>query len=722
MKIGVYLLYNGPNSANMKKAKLFSKSLMFLMIIVGLVHQSCYKEEYSLDDYTLNFEINPEFVLPIGYGSLKITDIVKQSDSVLYNGDSIEIHFVEDTIVSFSSEDFFNMPQQTNDDVVFNLGIRTAKNDTGVTSLPLDTLFPGTFTGVANGTSIAFPAFSNLTGSFSLDSLTSFDWVEIETGTLKMEIQNNLPVTVTQLEINLRNLDDNSLIGNFVFSNIASGATGSDEEDLDNKIMQNEMYAEMVSFSTAENSSATMDHSDDLLVKLIIHETYLRRGRAILPDQEFYSDSTDIVINFEDNDDIHVLGLSNGKINYDLYSFIEEEMSFRVVLPNTTKNNQSVDTTITVGQMSQGSTTGAINLSGSLTELDANSIPVIYKGYIVSSGEWVDFDFSDEVNYNSTIYNSDLTVDFAQGFFASDTITVDDNIFENEMETMEGFEGGFELTNPSITIDYTNSYGLPIVLDLDFTGVYEGQNDVGLNLPPLYLGYPLQASDDPVSGSITYNKDNVPEIVNFLRFPPADLISARGNSISNPAGPPAQENFISNKSRIVVGMKMVLPLELKSENIILNKVVSNGLYKGDEENSDEGNSGSGGFEYSIEKATLAYKIKNGFPMDLDFSLILYDSVSLVRYDTINISKFIAATVDSKGIVTEAREFTGTTIITEPIYENMVNHANSFILYGAINTTKNNSGVAQPVKILTTYSIDFKIGLGAKFSIKTTNQD
>jgi hypothetical protein len=184
-------------------------------------------------------------------------------------------------------------------------------------------------------------------------------------------------------------------------------------------------------------------------------------------------------------------------------------------------------------------------------------------------------------------------------------------------------------------------------------------------------------------------------------------------------GKTAQDNFIHNRSEIIIGIELKLPLELMAEDLQLERTIPFDMFSKDPETS--GNENDGSFEFGIQEASLAYRIKNGFPLDATIRAILYDSINDVKYDTVDIGLFTAAPVDEFGVVIPAQieEKEGLITIDEKFVDNLRYNTNSLIIIGSMNTTKNNSGKAQSVKILTTYNIEFKAGLAAKVSIKTS---
>jgi hypothetical protein len=107
-------------------------------------------------------------------------------------------------------------------------------------------------------------------------------------------------------------------------------------------------------------------------------------------------------------------------------------------------------------------------------------------------------------------------------------------------------------------------------------------------------------------------------------------------------------------------------------------------------------------------------VKNGFPVDLKLELTPYDSITQTTYESIELDILRAADIDDNAVVIPgtAIEREKSVSLNEEQVDNFVNKANKIIITGTLFTTKKNDE-AQFVKILTSYTLDFKLGLDAK---------
>ena len=294
--------------------------------------------------------------------------------------------------------------------------------------------------------------------------------------------------------------------------------------------------------------------------------------------------------------------------------------------------------------------------------------------------------------------------------YAGDTSFVQDTIMGIDLGTLEGVSGTFAITNPMIKINYAHSFGLPVSVDIDIKGYFEDSDSVILS-PDTEI---LDASSDylmpDVEGSIIIDKTTVPNIDDFLVFPPPDSIGYSLSVNANPDGDTTVTNFVLYDSELLIGMEVEVPLEFRAD-LQFRDTVKFVLFSDREEESED-------VDY-IEYARLFYIFRNEFPINLDADLVLYDSITDTNLDTLQLNEtaddyfLMAAPVDSEGesIIAEVRDIEGSINIEHDMAYTLLNDANKLILIGRFSSF-DPENVAS-VRILKSYSIDFKFGLDAK---------
>ena len=103
--------------------------------------------------------------------------------------------------------------------------------------------------------------------------------------------------------------------------------------------------------------------------------------------------------------------------------------------------------------------------------------------------------------------------------------------------------------------------------------------------------------------------------------------------------------------------------------------------------------------------------ENWFPMDLNFQITPYDSVSHTTGTPLDVELLAAAPVNADGIVETPSEYS-TVIDLESDFFADLSESTQLIIQVTLTTS---GGGAAPVKLMTYYSLDFNIGLLTEFS-------
>jgi hypothetical protein len=320
-----------------------------------------------------------------------------------------------------------------------------------------------------------------------------------------------------------------------------------------------------------------------------------------------------------------------------------------------------------------------------------------------SPGQGIGIDDRVEINYSVVDIDEFET---AFGFAGNDSY-LDDTIVATGFEGLQGVTGTFKVTDPRINITYDNSFGIPIRVDLSVLGYFSEGGNVLVDLPAGIINSSDNYLQPEESGRFQYNRNNVPNIDQLMRFPPPDSIYSQGEALANPGNSDAR-NFMLKTSRARIGLEVEIPLSFEA-NLQLRDT-----FKLDMKDTKAG-------DY-VEYANLYYRIRNEFPVNIDPYLILYDSVSGVNLDTMYLAESLsepfikAAPVDANGITiyNQVQEYTGVIRFDSELIDNFFNAANKMIVVGSFSSYDYKN-----VVILSTYKFDFRFNLEAKINYQTS---
>ena len=686
------------------------------IISLFILINSCVKETYDMDKLSTKGAVNIGVSVPVVKGSLTLGNVIESNDTVRFLADnSISIVFKEDSLFTFDVSEILDIPAQDEQIKIFYVGPLAIDDFSGGGSISLDEIsadFPPALRAALealDGGSGIFPAIPALPGdSITIDTFGDFAQVEFGSGIVTVTITNNLPVEIS-LVVALKNASDGSQIGsNLSFNDIPAGGTAQDQINLAGETVTSSLIAELVSISSSASPGPVPVSlaNDNITVSVATSNLTVVRGQAFLPEQLFLSITDTIQFELADNAEITFIELNTAHIDYTLESHLAENIEVVITLPASLSGTDTTRFVIPLGasgvQSGQLSLDNTTNDFSTNSEQPYNSIPFEY-GLSVkpSGGGMVNFDLTDSVVLTYTI--SDFDFDYVEGYFGQHSFDVDaDSIDLGLGEIEDNISGTFTLTNPKVNINYSNSVGVPVSFDLNLIGSNNAGETQGLNASTMNIAYPADRDDGPVASTISFNKDNT-DIVELIEMRPGE-INYSGGATVNPLGKQGWDNFVTGESSVVAGLEIEIPLEFRANNITLQDTLENPLKLEDsDEDEDFGIN-------NVESAGLFLYVNNGFPLEIGFSIQLYDSVADQVLATLDVPVlFPAAPVDGNGVVTGPTEDTTSIVITGAFLENL-EIADELIVRGSLNTY--NSGA---VKILTTYTIEFRLGVSTEVS-------
>ena len=676
-----------------------TKHIIFLFVFLFALN-GCNKESLKTNNW------NPEMVTPIANVKLTLGDLIPEEGTVIYDDDNfIRLAYREDNIFSFSSDSIIDFSNQEglNEYYDFNdLDLDDFNDEFDYTLEQVLTSDPTIqFFAEAAGIEIPFTQEQQISGgvlnllSSELDGLgqttielNQFNNISFITGNLTIGIQNNLPVDIENIDIELlTGLDD---IGFLQFSNIEVGETQYMSSDMSGKSIDNNISSNFIQLNLQEvdpMNEYLITPNTGIKIFFIIEDINVSNVTMSFDDQSLTDYETLIDFELDNGEQIHNLELLTGKIIYNISSSIDSDLSFKLTLPSATIDGEIFES-VQIVSSGNNSTYGEIDISNVIIDLTSdftqpyNKIPIHLEVLIDSGNELITLTNEDYAEVNFSF--SDLSIKYADGYFGDYEIDLGGDIVDIDLQIFEDFDSGLILDDPKFIIRVFNSVGVG-------ASINAGLNAFSPNLDNAIFSFneiiesPLSV-DGVIEQSWVYDKNNS-TIENIIALPPQQIeyfgsANLNGSSSGN-------LNFITSDSKMTLGVEVDFPMSLNIANISLkDTIVINEI-----ENVN-----------NIESLSLFMNIDNGFPLDTKLDILLRDSVSNITFDTLEIANFSSGITDDNGYLIESYFSKNQFNLNNNQIENL-SKSNQLVLDVTLNTEDNKS-----IKLYSDYEFLVSIGM------------
>lgn len=683
--------------------------LLLATILFSL--SSCLKDKYDLQNLDTS-GYHPGVAAPLINTNLVLGELIKKVDTTYISADNNNLLHLTyaSALFSYNVGDLITIPAQ-NISQSFSLSNFGIPNVNTSTSVALGSVVANmnnpekTTIQSANGNVAPFPFVpAQSGGSFNVPALSGFNSATFYQGTLTMAITNNWPVQITNVQIEIRNQSNNSLIGTFNYPSIPASGSASKNVNLAGVTMSNSIKMVIVSFSSPGTfpTAVPIDLSDDLAIDISTTNIGLLNASAVFPSQQVLNQTIENSIAMANGEQLNTIILKQGNISYDIDYGIRENAQVVLTLPYLTMNGSPFSEVIslTSNHVSATNVTGSFDLSGYTFDLTGggghnNYIAATISANVISSGIPIPIDTSDAVSADITIDN--LAFSYADGYLGSQPITVptdslDFSLFKKDLGI------NVSLADPQITLKLKNSVGIPINGDLSVLSVI-GEN--GNTVPFTGIANPLVINSPSAVGqtattNIVINK-NTSNITTVLTSNPKTIIYGL-TAATNPSG--FGVNFITDSSSIDVSMEMDVPLYGSLSGFVIKDTVA---FPADAFNN-------------VYTATLRSIITSEFPIEanvqmyfLDASYAMVDSIFPSGYEQVVPSSII----DVNGELVSASAPKTTDMAVSAAMAEKLKVAKYIVVATKLATANNGT---QAAKFYSTYKMNVKLGILAKLNI------
>lgn len=729
--------------------------IQILITLTAILLSSCGLKE--LTDYdNIRIKASPEMVMPLAFGHVEMKNVL----NLLQDGDSLFGENADnEIIVSYYQSDLFKYAVKDLIEFENNIAVGNFEVDLGTISLDYNfeyTISLGDLLGDLSGDIEELKDYDGQNKSFpayeydptdplkiDLDEVTDFETVTFSSGTLTVEMKNNLPVFGIYIKAELYDKVSNDVITSLDFGYQPSypgyelyytddwfggafglpgsictaeqlpeypaapgAATESTSISLAGLTLSNQLGVRLAYFKTdgSGGQEPYIDFTQGLDFTMKLSNAAVSNGRFKVPQQSITGDEQKLEnIKISDEIDLNKATLNSGSLNLTMTKSIPITGTIELLFPSIKKSDGS-ELKQTFSMTNASVENFSVNLANTVidfTENSSNPFNTLYYSYNVEVYESADFvDFTGSTSFTFDIGISDLDIQSADGDFGQMEISLPEDEFALSLDILNSLNG-LQFLSPELQLIVHNSLSVPVKLALDLTGYNDKGESAGLNPFPFIVPYPDYPAEIQITDTVVIDKDNS-NIIEFLSLPPTEKVTYAGNIKMNPEGPPATNklNHVDMSGEIGFDLKVEVPVHFSTPG-------GEGLSITDTLNFD------GGLLDFINSGELIIKAENGLPVGVELELAFMDSITdQVQGEKVSTILLEAAQVDETGKVTINTTATHTIALTK---ENIPDYrlANSLIFVAKIKSPGDGE---QPAKLSSTNEIYLNVGLKAAINL------
>lgn len=566
----------------------------------------------------------------------------------------------------------------------------------------------------------------------TVDATQYFQTVNILSGFIDFYIDNQLPIDVTNVILELKNEISGTIILQDTIPLISSHSSTTITNSLAGLTVEGNMIGSVkIESPGSYGNEVTIDTAMAMSTTITIRDIKISSATAIFPTQEVIN-KKDIVSLDDSNFKITKIKARTGQINISVFNTLEQNFSFDYKMPGaslagnelqisgsippasggnpgvytTTKNISGYDLNLQgIGFIEQ--IYGDLNGNGYIDADTVNSIYYELLGRIDSNGNTVSISLDDSVYITMSLQN--ITPDYVEGYLGQQTFSISDSA---DFIISDAFNfSSITINQAKLSLNVRNQIGVKANVKINELTAYNTNNSsqVILNSTATTNPFEILKPTNPfdVTTNVTPTLNNFE--INQTNSNITDLINIYPNKIyynidvnTNPNNPPSLINNLDDFAyfgdSVSTYLDAEIPLSLIANNLKLSDTADYSLSAEDIKNVNGGN--------------LNLFVYNDFPIESKVQLYLLDT-NLNIFDSLLVKKeyIFAANTIQNSIFTQQK----LTKIIIPVSIGKlqeITNSTKILINIDFNTKPDNTYV----KIYDFYKMKFKIVADFNYSI------
>lgn len=673
-----------------------------LILLLVFTFPSCLKEDLSTIS---DVEINSTWIIPLVDMEIDFTDLMRGEELVSIDDDSlIHIIYKIDSVNSIEAEEIIDLSISESVSKNHQLGALELDNMNSQLSINLIQLaenigndFAQTLITASTLPQAYFPPIASIAaGVYNYDPFADFNLVNLESGMLSLSLENGLPIPIQELSLTLFNTVTLEIISVFEFTNLDPNMIQTLEQPINDGLVNNNISMMITNFITPGcgpnpediTEFVSVDLFDELQFTVLAYDLVADDGLIVFPSTELESDNLSMPLNLEDDISISKGVIEQGDLLVSYQSSVSHPILLSLEIPSLKSDGQIYSEQFvlnnTFGFEVEQEPEDLLNYELTVESI-TNEIQVNVQFELISNGQILDYNSSDELNINLAFEN--VKFNYVEGDFGQTTHEISQGIISLGDNFTNQMGEGFFFEEPKLTLRTNNGFGIPMMMDLNLYGYTEAE-EVIINATDLPIHAP--SISQGTTGIITINElnvnnSNISELINAQ----VNEIHYDGLVMTNPDGM-GDGNSLFTESSLNLDIELDIPLYMRMSQMQFTDSMK--LSPSDD-----------GFGEEFQLRTF---IKNDFPFDAKVTLLFRDSLVDIALDSLLIDDVSASVINNEGELIEASLYDRTLKVNGSQLD-AIKNANQMIARIDLNTIDEQ---VTPIKIYSDYKVNINVGV------------
>jgi hypothetical protein len=562
-----------------------------------------------------DLSISPYLNLPVGRISLTLGDVVPDTGLVSIDSNRFYVSYTLDTALTIYADSLLPKIPSIEFSDSTDISDVSLPNFSQSADLTLGEFGP---TSTLTGGLFVFPPLGPVYGgSQALQGNSPVCAAVISQGSVSLTVGNSWPIPV-QISVALVNNSNGSTVTNFVFPLILPGGSASQTKNLVGKSFSNNMSFEIVNVQSPGSTGSPVPYTPNDQITFLIQSNNLdvSSGSVVFPQSQLFASSDFFDFGLPNGVRLQEIVVKRAVLRYDLEMPLNGLVMTDITIPYSDNFGSPFGFSINSAPGTPNSGRAILqNVRIDLSKSPGNPynrLPFEIESNIVGSTSCIGFNANDELRYIFALDSVEL--DAVVGQFGNYELSLTEEFGLDDLQVGLEFD---ELVfyHPKLQIDFSNSIGIPVFVDLDL----ESSNKFG-NHKESVSNFPVPFPDENTfpllrEGALVVQPDST---VPFIVLPNQDLkvsIEAKVRSSGSPNPP----HFVQLGEDMNVGISLIQESRFGVSNLRYRDTV-------------EVQGPDSTVVSNLLEAFWGVQYKNGLPLDIELDLFALDENGILLFD------------------------------------------------------------------------------------------